>query len=158
MSIISVAGQKVENNLSEPSEFTLVHLDIYADYLREKDPKLDSRAVRALLTTGGPRLMKVDGHHIEFHGTYPILMNVDGINNYTKAHVTVADDQVGRIYIDREELIVRRIGHNVMLEQDTVHIGCEADLAAHVLEVQGRQLSVKGLLDTEAVVSIMHFD
>ena len=41
-------------------------------------------------------------------------------------------------------------------EQDTVHIGCEADLAAHVLDVQGRQLSVEGLLDTGAVVSVMH--
>ena len=30
-----------------------------------------------------------------------------------------------------------------MLKQDTVHICCEADLAAHVLDVQGRQLSVK---------------
>ena len=51
MFIISVAGHQVVKNLSEPSEVTLVHLDIYADYLREKDPKLDSRAVRALLTT-----------------------------------------------------------------------------------------------------------
>ena len=42
-----------------------------------------------------------------------------------------------------------------MLEQDAVHIGCETDLAAHVLDVQGRQLSVKGLLDTGAVVSVM---
>ena len=103
MSIISVAGHQVVKNLSEPSEITLVNLDIYADYLREKDPNVDSRAVRALLTTGRPRLMKVDGHHIEVHGPYPILMNVDGINFYTKAHVTVADDQVGRLYIGREE-------------------------------------------------------
>ena len=108
MSIISVAGHQVVKNLSEPSEITLVHLDIY-DYLREKDPKLDSRAVRALLTTGGPRLMKVDGHYIEVHGPYPILMNVDGINIYTKAHVTDANDQIGRIYIGQEELKVRRI-------------------------------------------------
>ena len=64
MSIISVAGHQVVKNLSDPSEITLVHLDIYADYLREKDPKLDSRSVRALLTTGGPRLMRVDGHYI----------------------------------------------------------------------------------------------
>ena len=61
LSIISVAGHQVVKNLSEPSEITLVHLVIYADYLREKDRHLDSRAVRALLTTGGPRLMKVDG-------------------------------------------------------------------------------------------------
>ena len=45
MSIISVAGHQVVKNLSEPSEITLAHLDIYADYLREKDPKLDSRVV-----------------------------------------------------------------------------------------------------------------
>ena len=154
---ISVAGHQVVKNLSEPSEITLVHLDIYADYLREKDPKLDSRAVRALLTTGGPKLMGVDGHYIEVHGPYPILMNVDGINISTKAHVTDASDQIGRIYIymGQEELKVRRIGHNAMLEQDAIHIGCEADLAAHVLDVQGRQLSVKGLLDTGAVVSVM---
>ena len=106
MSIISVAGHRLVKNLSEPSENTLVHLDIYADYLREKDPKLDSRAVRALLTTGGPRLMRVDGHYIKILGPYPILMNVDGINIYTKAHVTDASDQVGRIYIGREELKV----------------------------------------------------
>ena len=84
----------------EPSEVTL-------DYLREKDPELDSRAVRALLTTGDPRLMRVDGHYIEVHGSYPILMNVDGINIYTKAHLTDASDQVSRIYIGQEELKVR---------------------------------------------------
>ena len=65
MSIISIAGHQVVKNLSEPSEIMSVHLDIYADYLRQKDPKLNSRAVRALLTTRGPRLMKVDGHYIE---------------------------------------------------------------------------------------------
>ena len=145
MSIFSVAGHQVVKNLSEPSEITPVHLDVYADYLREKDPKLDSRAVRALLTTGGPRLMRVDGHYIEVHVPYPILMNVDGIIIYTKAHVIYASDQIGRIYIGQEELKVRRIGHNAMLEQDAVA----------KLDVQGRQLSVKGLLDTGAVVSVM---
>ena len=99
--------------------------------------------------------MRVDGNYIEVHGPYPILMNVDGINIYTKAHVTDERDQVGRIYIGQEELKVRRIGHNAMLEPDAVHIDCEADLAAHVLDVQGRQLSMKGLLDTGAVVSVM---
>ena len=40
MSIISVAGPQVKNS-SQPSEINLVHLDFYADYLREKDPKSD---------------------------------------------------------------------------------------------------------------------
>ena len=97
----------------------------------------------------------MDGHYIEVHGPYPVLMNVDDINIYTKAHVTDASDQVGLIYIGQEELKVRRIGHNAMLNQDAVHIGCEADLAAHVLDVQGRKISVRGLLDTGAGVSVM---
>ena len=99
--------------------------------------------------------MRVDGQNIEVHGPYPILMKTDGINIYTEAHVTDASDQIGRIYIGQEELKVRRIGHNAMLEQDAVHIGSEADLAAHVLDIQGIQLSVKELLDTGAVVSVM---
>ena len=99
--------------------------------------------------------IRVDGHYIEVHGPYPILMKVEGINIYTKAHLTDASDKIGRIYFGREELKVRRIGHHAMLEQDAVHIGCEVDLAAHVLDVQGRQLSVKGLLDTGEVVSVM---
>ena len=107
-----------------------------------------------LLTTRGPRLMRVDEHHIEFYGPYPILMNVDGIKIYMKAHVTNASDQVGRIYIGQEEVNVRRNGQNAMLEQDAVHIGCEADLAAQLLDVQGRQVSVKGRLDTGAGLSI----
>ena len=155
MSIISVTGHQVVKNLSEPSEITLVHLDIYADYLREKEPNLETKAVRAVLTTSGPRLMRVDGHYIEVFGPYLILMNVDIINIYTKAHVTNASDQVGRIYIGREELKVRRIGHIALLEQDAVHLVCEAHLAAHVLYAQGRQLSVKGLIDTGVVVSVM---
>ena len=80
---------------------------------------------------------------------------MDGINIYLKAHVIDASDQVGRIYIGQEELKVRRIGHNAILEQDMVHIGYEADLEAHVLDVQGRQLSLKVFLDTGAVVSVM---
>ena len=83
-------------------------------------------------------------------------MNVDGINIYTKSHVTNASDEVGRIYIGREDPKVRRIGHNAMLKQDAVHnIGCEDNLAAHVLDVQGKHFSVKGLLDTGAVVSVI---
>ena len=106
--------------------------------------------------TGGPR-RKVDGHYIEVYGPYPSLMNVDGIIISTKAHVTDSSDQVGQIYIGREEPKIRRIVHNAMLEQDAVHIGlgCEADLTVHLLDVQSRQFSVKGLLDTGAVVSAM---
>ena len=54
-SIISVAGHQVIRNLSDPSEFTMMRLDTDADYLRQVQPRTESRAVRAMLTTVGPR-------------------------------------------------------------------------------------------------------
>ena len=103
-SIISVAGHQVIRNLSEPSEFTLMHLDTYADYLRQVEPRTESRAVRALLTTGGPRMKKLHGRYLEVYGPYQIMLNVDGISIYTRTYITTDDDQMGQIYLGEEEL------------------------------------------------------
>ena len=54
-----------------------------------------------------------------------------------------------------EELKVRRIGHDAMMEQDAVQIGYEADVTAHLLDTNGKKIGVTGLLDTGAVVSLM---
>ena len=154
-SIISVAGHQVIRNLSEPSEFTLMHLDTYADYLRQIEPRAESRAVRELLTTGGPRMKKLHGRYLEVYGPYQVMLNVDGISIYTRTYVTTDDDQMGQIYLGEEELKVRRIGHDAMMEQDAVHIGYEADVTAHLLGTNGTKIGVTGLLDTGAVVSVM---
>ena len=144
-SIISVAGHQVIRNLSEPSEFTLMHLDTYADYLRQVEPRIES-------TTGGPR---AHGRYLEVYGPYQVMLNVDGISTYTRTYVTTDSDQIGQIYLGEEELKVRRIGHDAMMEQDAVHIGYEADVTAHLLDTNGTKIGVTGLLDTGAVVSVM---
>ena len=50
-------------------------------------------------------------------------LNADGISIYTRTYVTTDSDQIGEIYLGEEELKVRRIGHDAMIEQDAVHIG-----------------------------------
>ena len=147
-SIISVAGHQVIRNLSEPSEFTLMHLDTYADYLRLVEPRTESRAVRALLTTGGPRIKKLHGRYVEVYGPYQVMLNVDGISIYTRT-VTTDSDQIGQIYLSEEELKVRRIGHDAMMEQDAVHIGYEADVTAHLLDTNGKKSESQGLWTQE---------
>ena len=112
---ISVAGHQVIRNLSETSEFTLIHLDIYADYLRQGEPRTESRAVRALLTTGGTRIKKLHGRYVEVYGPYQMMLNVDGISIYITTYVTTDSDQIGQIYLGQEELKVRRIGHDAMM-------------------------------------------
>ena len=154
-SIISVAGHQVIRKLSEPSEFTLMHLDTYADYLGQVKPRTESRAVRTLLTTDGPRIKKLQGRYVEVYGPYQVMLNVDGISIYTRTNVTTDSDQIGQIYLGEEELKVRRIGHDAMMEQDALHLGYEADATAHLLDTNGKKIRVTGLLDTGAVVSVM---
>ena len=154
-SIISVAGYQVLRNLSEPSEFTLLHLDTYADYLRQVEPRTESRAVRALLTTGGLRIKKLHGSYVEVYGQYQVMLNVDGISIKTRTYVTIDSDQIGQIYLGEEELKVCRIGHDAMMEQDSVHIGYDADVTAHLLDTIGKKIGVTGLLETGAVVSVI---
>ena len=116
-----------------------MHLDTYADYLRQVEPRTESRAVRALLTTGGPRTKKLYGRYVEVYGPYQVMLNVDGISIYTRTYVTTDSDQIGQIYLGEEELKVRRIGHDAMMEQNALHIGYEADVTAHLLDTKARK-------------------
>ena len=64
-------------------------------------------------------------------------------------------DQIRQIYLGEEELKVRRIGYDAMMEQDAVHIGYEADVTANLLDTNSKKIGVTGLLDREALVSVM---
>ena len=55
------------------------------------------------------------------------------------------------LYIDREEFEVRQTGPNAMLDSTWV----VSDLTAHKVDVHGRKLFLKGLLDTGVVVIVM---
>ena len=98
---------------------------------------------------------KLHGRYLEVYGRYQVMLNVDGISIYTRTYVTTDSDQIGQIYLSEEELKVRRIGHDAMMEQDAVHIGYEADVTAHLLDNNGTKLGVTGVLDTGAVVNVM---
>ena len=148
-SINSVSGHQVIRNLSEPSEFTMMHLDTYAGYLRQVEPRTESRAVRALLTTGDYRTKKLHGRYVEVYGPYQVMFNVDRISIYTRTYVTTDSDQMGQIYLGQEELKIRRIGHDAMMEQDAVHIGYEADVTAHLLDTNERKLDSQGFWTQE---------
>ena len=126
-----------------------MHLHTYADYLGQVKPGTDSRAVRALLTTGGHRTKKLHERCVEVYGPYQVMLNVDGISIYTRTYVTTDSDQIGQIYLGEEELKVRRIGHDAMMEQDAIHIGYEADLTAYLPDTNGKKSGVTGFWTQE---------
>ena len=69
--------------------------------------------------------------------------------------LTCDENLFGQIYVGREELKVRLIGHCAMLEEDAMHIGTEADVSAHVLDISGKRTQLRGLLETGAVLSVI---
>ena len=86
------------------------------------------------------------------------MLNIDGINIYTKTMITCDEDLTGQIYIGEnlgEKLKMRCIGHCDMLEEDAMHLGTEADVSAHVLDISGKKTQLRGLLDTGAVSSVI---
>ena len=100
-------------------------------------------------------MKKLHGRYLEVYWAYQVMLNVNGISIYTRTYVTTDNDQMGQIYLGEDELKVRRIGHDAMMEQDAVHIGYEADVTAHLLDTNGTKIRITGLLDTGAVVSVM---
>ena len=89
------------------------------------------------------------------YGPNQVRLNVDVISIYTKNYVTTDTEQVVQIYLGREKLKVRRFGHDAMMEQESVHIGYEAAVTAHLLDTDRKKIGVTGILDTGAVVSVM---
>ena len=155
MSIITVGGHEVTRNLNEPSDQTIMHIDVYAGYLSAISPQTTSRALTALFTRGGTKSVRVENRYTEAYGPLEVMLNIDGINIYTKTIITCDEDLVGQIYVGKEELKVRSIGHCAMLEEDAIHIGTEAEMSAHVLDISGKKTQLRGLLDTGAVLSVI---
>ena len=155
MSIITVGGNEVTRNLSEPSDQTIMHSDVYADYLSAISPQTTSRALRALLTGGGSKSVRVENRYTDAYGRHEVMLNIDGINIYTKTMITCDEDLAGQIYVGKEELKVRSIGHCAMLDEDAMHTETEADVSAHVLDISGKKTQLRGLLDTGAVLSVI---
>ena len=58
---------------------------------------------------GGGESIRIDSRYTE------TLLNLDGINIYTKTMITCDEDLAGQNYVGREELKVRSIGHCAML-------------------------------------------
>ena len=132
-----------------------MHIDVYADYLICISPQTTSRALRALLTRGGSKSVRVDNRYTEAYGPHEVMLNIDEINIYTKTMITCDEDLIGQIYVGKEELKVRSIGHCAMLEEDAMHIGTVADVTEHVLDISGKKTQLRGLLDTGAVLSVI---
>ena len=83
-----MGGHEYTRNMSEPSDQTIMLFDVYADYLSAISPQTTSRALRALLTRGGRKSVRIDNRYTEAYGPHKVMLNIDGINIYTETMIT----------------------------------------------------------------------
>ena len=105
---------------------------------------ITSRALRALHTRGGSKSVRVENRYTEAYGPHEVMLNIDGINIYTKTMLTCDKDLARQIYLGREQLKVRSIGHCAMLEENAMYIGTESDVSAHVHDISGKKTQLRG--------------
>ena len=82
--------------IHEPKRIFGVHLDAFG-YIRgeQAEPRTESRAERTLLTMSGTRLKNFHERYLKNYRPYKVMLNVDGINYYTKTYVKTDTDQTG---------------------------------------------------------------
>ena len=83
------------------------------------------------------------------------MLNKNSMKIYNTRMITCDDDLAGHIFVGQEELKVRSIGYCAKLDEDAMHLVIEADVTAHVLDINSIKKSLKGLLDTGAVLSVI---
>ena len=127
-----------------------MHIDVYADYLIAISLQTPSRALRALLTRGGSKSVRIDNRYTENYGPNEVMLNIDEINIYTKTMMIKCDeDLAGQIYVCREELKVRSLHWALCCAGR----GCHASM--YVLDISGKKTQLRGLLDKGAVLSVI---
>ena len=95
MSIVTVAGQEVMRNLSETNDQIIVHIDVYANYFCSISPRTPLKAIRALRTKKGGKTMRIDGRKTEAYVRNQVILNIAGLNMYTKTMITCDDNLAG---------------------------------------------------------------
>ena len=92
ISIITVAGQEMMRNLSETNYQIILQIDVYANYFCSISTQAPSKAIKALLTKRGAKSIRADGRKTEAYGRNEVILNIDGLNIYTKTIITCDDD------------------------------------------------------------------
>ena len=99
MSNITVGVHELTRNLSEPSDQTIMHIDLYADYLSAISLQTPFRALRALITRGAFKSVRIDNRYTGASGPHEVMLNIDGKIIYTKTMITCDEVLAGQIYL-----------------------------------------------------------
>ncbi len=88
----------------------MLHITIYADYLRQKGHDADQRMLAKSLKAKRSVMVCLKDRERRSFGPVQIGLRVDFIDKITTAWVVFNEDLIGQIFLVRNELSLRAIG------------------------------------------------
>ena len=86
------------------------------------------------------------------------MLNIDGINNYTKTMTNCDDEMVAQVFVGQGELKIRLFGHCAMLDEDAMNLGTEADVSVLVLDIKGMNTFLNGVTGYGSRLSVISIE
>ncbi len=135
------------------SNQSVVDLDVYTNFLRQKGQDLDKKALAKALKARRSVILLIKEKERRAFGPVQLTLLIDFVEIVTTAWVVLDDDLVGQIFVGRNELSLRAVGRST--GKRGARIDGDATMIVQVRGQSGTMSSVHGMLDTGAGVSVM---
>ena len=90
-------------------------------------------------------------------GPVRVHINIDGADIYTSALLAEAEAHRGIIHVAYEDFKVRKVHSTPLIKKGTTYLGEDSGLNVACLDKGGKEIYLKGMLDTGATLSVMSY-
>ncbi len=153
LSLLECAGHQITKELECESNQSIVHVGIYADYLRLKGHDIDQRVLAKALKGKKSVVVCLKDKERRAFGPVQIDLKVDFIELATTAWVVLDDELMGQIFIGRNELSLRAVGTATGIRKALIDEN--ATMTVQIQGNHGHSVELHGMLDTGAGISVI---
>ena len=118
LSLLECGGHQVTKELECETNQSVVHLDVYTDYLRQKGQDNDKKALAKALKARRSVVLFIKDKERRAFGPVQLTLLIDFVEIVTIAWVVQDDDLVGQIFVGRNELSCEPSGE---VQREGVH-------------------------------------
>jgi hypothetical protein len=155
--LVDFADEQFVHDVDDLASTTLIHVSLYAKFLRERNPANNWTDARVLEHVRKHHQTKAEwrGKRYKVFSFFHLPVLIEGCQFYVRASITVDDDLTGRIILGRnifEIFSMNETATDMAVPTIQLDQGCGADVT---FDVNGVSRNTRVLLDTGAGPSIM---
>ncbi len=153
LSLLECGGHQITKELECESNQSVIHIDIYVDYFRQKGHDVDRKALAKSLKARRRAAVCLKDKERQAFGPVQIGLKIDFIEIINTAWVILDDDLIRQIFIGRNELSLRAVGPATGVRSAV--IDNNATMTVRVHDSHGDPVELRGMLETGAGISVI---